>query len=236
MIVNQISSIGFESTAQRFLPELLSNGEGKTLKQLTVKMCIWRFITFAIVATLLYPFTALIADVLDMTEMSSEVQLFLFVIVFELFARFLNIVFDSFLLQGISQVLILLRAGTRLLLVFLFIYMGQEDTITLETWIYIDIFAGVIGSIWGISKLWHFLNRTEKESPGNDVSIEYERYRNYAIPIYLAGNVAVLSGQGMIRIVAARLLTTLQFASFGFAANFVAMLNRYLPMTALQPG
>jgi O-antigen/teichoic acid export membrane protein len=233
VIVNQFSSFGFEPTVQRFLPELLSLSEGRTLHKLTIKLCVWRFVSFVLIALILYPFTELLVDTLQLNGMLPEMRLFLIVIVFELFARFLDLVFDSFLLQGISQVSMLLRSGLRLIPVVWLSFTAPNGDIELETWILIEIIAAIVGCIWGIVKLWQYLRITAKQSPGKDVAIEYERYRKYAIPIYLAGSVGILSGRDMVKIIAARILPNIEFASFGFAMNFAAMLHRYLPMTLL---
>jgi O-antigen/teichoic acid export membrane protein len=155
------------------------------------------------------------------------------VVVFELFARFMDIVFESFMLQGISQISMLLRAGFRLLPIIWLIVISGDNHIELEQWILIDISASIIGCIWGIINLWKYLKEISQTQPGNNNPIEYIRYSSFSFPIYIAGTIMLLSSQDTIKLIAANILNSVDFASFGFAATLVYMLNRYLPMTLL---
>jgi hypothetical protein len=109
----------------------------------------------------------------------------------------------------------------------------MDGKITLMAWISIAIVASMVGCTWGIIKLWMFLRKTAIETPGEGVSIEYARYRSYALPIYIVGTVMLITGQDVIKLIAANVLTDVEFASFGFAVTLVYMLDRYLPMNLL---
>lgn len=233
IIINQISSFGFEPTVQRFLPELLSRNEGITLYKITIKLFLWRFVSFIIISLLIYPFADYFTTAVNLAGMSPQLRMFLIVVIFELFSRFLDIIFDSFLMQGVTQISMLLRAGLRLIPVIYLTYGSGNDSISLNTWIMIDIVASITGSIWGATKLWEFLRKNSKSYPGKNAGIEYKRYFNYAMPIYIAGSIMLVSGQDVIKLIAARLLPAIQFASFGFALTIISMFNRYLPMNLL---
>jgi O-antigen/teichoic acid export membrane protein len=233
IIVNQFSSLGIEQTAQRYLPELLSRSEGRTLYNLTSKLCYLRILVLIIIAVLIYPFISTVTDALNIQNYQFEFKLFLLVMVFELFARFLDIVFESFMLQGVSQISMLLRTGFRLVPMVWLTVISVDNRVDLEQWILIDIIASVIGCLWGIINLWKYLKDISHKKPGNNHPIEYVRYSSFSFPIYIAGTIMLLSSQDTIRLIAANILNSVDFASFGFAATLVYMLNRYLPMTLL---
>jgi O-antigen/teichoic acid export membrane protein len=154
------------------------------------------------------------------------------VVFFELLARYLDVIFNSLLMQGTSQISMLLRACIRVISV-LWLYLSGGENVALTTWIIIDATAAVVGCLWGVAMLWRFMKKTALESPGTNQSLDFRRYYRYSLPFYLASTIASISNQNVIRLIATKVLSSNQFASFGFSASLIEMLRRYLPMFLL---
>lgn len=231
-VIGQLSSFGLIVAAQRYLPELLSKKEGRKLFRLTILLCVGRIITLAIAVGLLFPLVDWIAGMLDMQDMIVPLQLFLIVILFENIARFLDVVFDSLLMQGVTQVSLLLRSFFRLVpMAWLLLEDGRG--VPLTTWILIEVVAAMVGVLWGCYKLWKFLREMAIKNPGNHPVLDTRRYLSYSMPTFLAVSLYTISGINVVKLIALRILPEIQYASFGFAASFTAMMQRYLPMFLL---
>ncbi|MAS40305.1 MAG: hypothetical protein CMK33_01150 [Porticoccaceae bacterium] len=231
-VIAQFSSFGLLVAAQRYLPELMAKREGRALERLSYGLVAGRIATLALALMLLYPVTHLVAHGLDLEGHEAAIRLYLVVIFFESLARFLEVIFDSLLLQGVSQIALLLRAGIRVAgISALFVHAGGH--IELEHWILIDAFAAFAGALWGGLSLVRFLRRHAGSSPGDHAQLEPRRYARYSLPLFVAASMYTASGPNTVKLVASSVLSTVQFAAFGFAAAFSAMLQRYLPVFLL---
>ncbi|HQS99168.1 MAG TPA: oligosaccharide flippase family protein [Thiobacillus sp.] len=231
-IMQQTTSFGLLVAAQRYLPELLAQQEGRRLARLLVWLSLARAITLLAGVGVLYFLTEPLARLMGFDGYAGLIRLYLLVIFFEGFARFLDVVFDSMLMQGASQTSLILRSAMRLGLVLLaFVSLGHE--IPLEQWVLIDLSAAVLGCGFGLFSLVRFARRVRQDHPGTDASLEIDRYKAYSLPIYVAATLYTASGVNTVKIIAVRVLQTAEFGAFGFAAAFSAMLQRYLPLFLL---
>lgn len=231
-IVAQFSALGLYGAAQRYIPEYLYKGEGRRLARLTWMLCVGRLITLLMAVALLYPLTPILAGSLGLEGFIWPIRLYMLVIVLESFARFLDVIFESLLLQKLSQISLLLRAAVRCGAVAS-LFLSTSTPVALDTWIWIDGTAALASCLWASVRLAIFLRATAKENVGTGASINLLRYLRYAVPNYLAASLYTLSGQNVIALIAVRILPVAQFAAFGFAMSFVVMLQRYLPMFLL---
>jgi O-antigen/teichoic acid export membrane protein len=232
LIIDPFSSLGLGAIAQRYIPELYSQSEGKKLSRLINLVCIFRIATLLLSILIIFIFAEHLAKAVNIVGMVSSLRLFLIVVLFELLARYLDSIFNSLLLQGIAQVSLLLRSGIRVVTV-LWMLFSWGGPITLTTWILVDAVAAITGCIWGGIMLLRFLQKIKKEIPGKNDSLDYKRYFRYSMPFYLADNITTLTSRSVIKVIAAKVLNANQFASFGFAESLIAMLHRYLPMFLL---
>lgn len=231
-LVTQVSSLGLIVVAQRYLPELRVLHQGKRLARLLAILCLGRLATLLVICSGLYLLADLIAARFELEMFLGAFRLFLLVIVVEGLARFLDEIFDSLMMQGVSQVSMLLRSGLRLGLVSV-VHYGADDGLSLHAWILIECISSLLGCAWSLACLLRFGSRVRRDSPSEDDGLELRRYFKYAGPTFIAATLYTASGPNVVKLLAARLLESTQFAAFGFAAAFSAMLQRYLPMFLL---
>lgn len=231
-IVQQTTSVGLLVAAQRYLPELLAQQEGKRLSRLLAGLSVARAATLLTGISALYFLAEPLARLIGFADYAGLIRLYLVVVFFEGFARFLDVVFDSMLMQGVSQVSLILRSSVRLgMVLLLFVGLGHE--IPLEQWVLIDLSAAVLGSAFGLYSLVRFARCTRRDHPGTDAPLEIGRYKAYSLPTYVAATFYTVSGVNTVKFIAARVLQTAEFGAFGFASAFSAMLQRYLPLFLL---
>ena len=80
-IVAHLSSFGLIVVVQRYLPELLSQQQGFRLTKLTTLLCFGRLLTLLIVIAIVYLFSELILQAIEMEEAITVFRLFLVVII-----------------------------------------------------------------------------------------------------------------------------------------------------------
>lgn len=231
-ISGQLSSMGLLVATQRYLPELLSRNEGRKLFKLTFYLLAGRILTLLLVIMFIFLLSDWAMKELELVDMTVPLKLFLLVILFENIARFFDIVFDSLLLQGVSQISLLLRSILRLIPMALLLSHNGSGVL-LTTWIQIDALAALVSVIWGGYKLWQFLSGIVSEHPGKYPNLEIKRYLTYSLPSFISVSLYTASGPNAVRLVAAWILSAFQYASFGFSATFASMLQRYLPIFLL---
>jgi O-antigen/teichoic acid export membrane protein len=232
-VVGQLSSVGVLVLAQRYLPEMLTRYEGRKLRRAALLLCLARAFSLLVAAGLLFWGADWLMQALALQSHAWALKLYLIVVVAESFARFMDVVFDSLLLQGFSQVSLLLRAGVRVAGVVWALQTNPGQDMALVDWIVVDAVAAVAGCLWSCGAIFWFVRRTATQYPGSDDRLELRRYMRYSVPTFLAVLIYLASGQSIVKLVAARLLDATQFAAFGFAANLSAMLQRYLPLFLL---
>lgn len=231
-IVQLASSVGLHGIAHRFVPELRAQGEGKALIRLLGLLCLLRVLTLCAFAAAIYPICPYLARLLGLGVFESVVAVYLLVIVFEGYARYVDILLDSLLLQHYSQFSILLRNGFRLA----FLGAVVVDTaipVDLATWIKFEVIAGLAGSLVGTVLLFRFAINERSLQPGSSRRLEMTRYFSYSCPAYVAQVVGLVYGIDSIKLIMSRSIGALQMGAFGFAAALASMLQRYLPMFLL---
>ncbi|PTD98124.1 lipopolysaccharide biosynthesis protein [Pseudothauera lacus] len=231
-LVAMFSSFGLIAVAQRYLPELRARQQGRQLARLIAVLCVARLLTLAAVCVALYFLATWLAAALGLNAYTAAIRLFLLVIVVEGLARFLDEVFDSLMMQGVAQLSIVLRTGLRLGL-GIALFGAADATLALATWIFIELAASAVACVVALVLLTRTALRIRRSVPGEDERLPLRRFFNYAAPTFLAGSLYTLSGPNVVKLVGARVLSASQFAAFGFAAAFAAMLQRYLPMFLL---
>lgn len=228
----QLSSVGVLSAAQRYLPESLARGEGRRLRRLAWSLCGWRLASLLVVAGLIYFAAGPLAAASGLRDYGAALRLYALVLVAESLARFLDLVFDSLLLQGFAQVSLLLRSAIRVGGVLWLSSFGTTQ-MALHDWIMIDALAAVAACAWGLVALWWFLRREATERPGDAGPLDVRRYVTFALPSYFAASLFTLSSPSTVKLIAVRLLTPSGYVAFGFASALAATCQRYLPLFLL---
>lgn len=232
-IVLLASNLGLIAAAYRYVPELRSQNQGSELHRLLRALSIARLATLLATIGLAFVFVDQIVGLLDLDAYRQVFYVYGLVIVAEGYARYLDVLFDSLLLQRYSQLALLARNGLRLggLIVAL---ATQQHAVSLADWAAIELFASLIGAAISTLLLFNFSRRTKRSFPGsrNEQPI-YRRYLNFAGPNYLAQVVSLVYGPETTKLILTKLGGALQVGAFGFAASISGMLQRYLPVFLL---
>lgn len=231
-MVVQVSSLGLVVLAQRYLPELRIKGEGKALIRLVVYLCVGRLLTLLLAVAMLWIAIDYFAASMRLEAYRTAMQLFLAVIVLEGFARYMDEVFDSLMKQGVGQVSMLCRTGLRLILLGA-AFHASDANVSLERWIWIEITASLVACIWSLVWFTKYMMHARSSFPGVGEKLDLQRFLRYAPRQYMAGVMFMVSGPSSIKLIAGKVLSVSQYAAFGFAAAFAAMMQRYLPMFLL---
>lgn len=229
-IVLTVSSLGVYPVLNRYVPELRSTGKGRALARLIAAASIWRFVTLAAAGGAFAWMASWLAPALGFALAGPIFALYAWVILFEGFARFFDVVFESLLMQGATQVSTLLRNVFRLAGV---IYLMSLGAVEFLDWVMVEIVASVIACVCAMTFLAHHVLTVARQRPGDAASLNWARVKAYALPTYLAQCVGIIQGIGVVKLLVAKLAGAVQAGAFGFAAAIGNMLQRYLPVFLL---
>ncbi len=226
------SNLGVVSAAQRYIPEARANNQGLALSRLLMSLTTVRIVTLSVVCLVLYYYMPALAKFLDTESYVYILRLYLLVIVAEGTARYIDIVFDSLLLQGDAQVSLIIRGGLRLLGVFLLpLVLGSE--LSLQHWVEIEFTASLIAVVFALAQLTRYCNSVLRKFPADTNRWDISRILKYVGPNYLAQIVVLGYGPDVIKIIIQKVLGAVEVGAFGFSALLVGMLQRYLPIFLL---
>lgn len=229
-IIPLVSSLGVFPTLNRYVPELRSTGRGWALARLLAATSIWRLVTLTVACGVYAMLADQLATALGFAASSAIFALYAWVILFEGLARYFDVVFESLLMQGATQVSILLRNGFRLAgLAFLV----SNGPVALLDWVWVEIIASASACIFAIWFVHRRVSSLTCDHPGEKLALSLTRIRAYSTPAYLAQLIGVIQGPDVVKLLVAKLAGAVQAGAFGFAAAIGSMLQRYLPVFLL---
>lgn len=232
-ITQLASNLGLFASAWRYVPELHSKNQGHTLYRLLIQLCSARLATLLIATAALYLGAQWVTHHIGLTGHELALTLYLIVIVSEGYSRYLDILFDSLLLQGYSQISILFRNALRLIGLLYFMHISHS-VISLISWIQIEIVASSMGAVFSSVQLFrHVRKNTLTATDVNHQHSIFHKYLSFAGPSYLSQIVFLSYGPDTAKLIITKILGATTVGAFGFAAAFVAMLQRYMPVFLL---
>lgn len=232
-ITQLASNLGLFAAAYRYVPELRSQNQGSTLHNLLARLSALRLLTLIAAVTVIGLLVKPIAELLNLQGYEHVFVLYGFIVVAEGFARYLDILFDSLLLQRYSQIAILVRYGLRLI-GLIFAMAATAGEVSLTDWVKIELIASFVGAMLSAVMLFKYSFNLKKRSPGlikNNVSSR--RYLIFAGPSYLSQLIGLVYGPETTKLILIKIAGVLEVGAFGFAASVSAMLQRYLPVFLL---
>lgn len=229
-IVPLASSLGVYPTLNRYVPELRATGRGWALSRLVAATSIWRLATLTVACGLYAMLSVQIARALGFSASSTIFALYAWVILFEGLARFFDVVFESLLMQGATQVSILIRNGSRLAGL---IFLMSNGPVVLLDWVWVEIIGSAIACLFAVWFVYRHVSSMARKQPGEKLTLSLARIRSYSTPAYLAQLVGLVQGPDIVKLLVAKLAGAVQAGAFGFAAAIGGMLQRYLPVFLL---
>ncbi|WP_028311933.1 lipopolysaccharide biosynthesis protein [Derxia gummosa] len=231
-IVNMVSNTGVLPALMRYTPELRSRGQGRALQTTIGGLSIWRLASLVIAAAALVLFPGPIAELMGVPGQATVVALYAAVIVAEGFARYTDLIFESLLMQGATQVSVLLRTGIRLGGLAL-LWHAAADKVALVDWVKVEIAASGAGSLAAAVMIWRHLGQLAAAEPGTEGKPDRARVLRYALPSWLAQSVYQMQGPEVVKLLLVRLAGAVEAGAFGFATAIGGIVQRYLPMVLL---
>jgi O-antigen/teichoic acid export membrane protein len=232
-ITQLASNLGLFAAAYRYVPELRSRNQGSALHDLLARLSVLRLLTLIAAVTVIGLLAKPIAELLNLQGYEHVFVLYGFIVVAEGYARYLDVLFDSLLLQRYSQIAILVRYGLRLIGI-IFAIAATEGEVSLTDWIKIELIASFVGAMLSAVMLFKYSLNLKKNSPGLIRKSEgSRRYLVFAGPSYLAQLIGLVYGPETTKLILTKIAGVLQVGAFGFAASVSAMLQRYLPVFLL---
>lgn len=232
-ITQLASNLGLFASAWRYVPELHSKNQGHALYRLLTQLCAIRLITLLMATAAIYLCSQWIINLIGLSGQELALTLYLVVIISEGYSRYLDILFDSLLLQAYSQISILFRNSLRLIGLVYFMYISQSD-LSLILWVKIEIVASSMGAIFSSTQL--FMHASKNKLTATDSNYQhsiFHKYFSFAGPSYLSQIVFLIYGPDTAKLIITKILGAASVGAFGFAAAFIAMLQRYMPVFLL---
>lgn len=231
-IAQLASNLGLFTAAYRYVPELRLKNQGTALQYLLLRLSGLRLLTLGVVVVFFTIFSLPLAKLLNLHGYETVFSFYGFIILAEGFARYLDILFDSLLLQKYSQLATLLRSGLRLL--GLSVLMLINQSVTLMAWVEVELVASVTGALCSATLLLNYSAKLKKTSPGNiEAKDSLRKSLLFTGSNYLAQLIGLIYGPETTKLLLIKFGDALQIGAFGFAASISAMLQRYLPIFLL---
>ena len=227
-IAQLAASPGAYAVAFRYLPELRAKGATSALGRMVVGVTAYRLATLSVVAAAVALGAESLATWLGATGQAHAIRMFALVLVFEGTARFVDVQFESLLLQGLAQLSILARNGAKLAMLAIVSSAGTME-IALQSWLKYEVAAAAIGVGVSCTMMALHLRRQTVEDQGTGGMFPLARLWKFALPTYLSQVAYVASGTEMVKILVSKLVGTAVTAAFGFAAALASTLQRYMP-------
>ena len=225
------SSLGCYPALNRYVPELLARHQGLAVRRLLLLLSCWRGVTLAVACLMFAIMAKPLAGLLGFPGFSAIIALYSVVIFLEGAARYFDVVFETLLLQGVSQSAVLLRNGLRLAGILLAFCFDMEFSLLIFVWM--EITASACGLGFSMLLTARHLNAIARTRPGDMLMPSMARMRAYVTPAYLAQVVGLAQGPDLVKMLVAKLSGAVQTGAFGFAAALASMLQRYLPVFLL---
>lgn len=225
------SSLGCYPALNRYVPELLSRNQGLAVRRLLWLLSCWRGVTLGVACIIFAGMARPLSGLLGFPDFAAIIALYAVVIFLEGAARYFDVIFETLLLQGVSQSAVLLRNGLRLAGIVLAFSFDMQFSLLIFVWM--EITASACGLGFSILLTVRHVNTIARTRPGDHAMPSMSRMRGYVTPAYLAQVVGLAQGPDLVKMLVAKLSGAVQTGAFGFAAALASMLQRYLPVFLL---
>lgn len=224
------SNAGTYVAASRYTPEARLSGDPAWLKACLVALVSARTLTLAPACVLAAASGVALGHFIDLpTHAVLAFRIFTLVIFLEGLARYLDLVFDSLLMQGTAQFSIVLRNGLRL--IFLLVLMSGGSEVSLIAWVCAEAAAALVGCLVSGIAMWRFVSSLPTgDNSAPSLASLIQRYIRFSFPFYLGQILGMAHGGDTARLVLAKVTSLEAVAGFGFAGALAATLRRYMPV------
>lgn len=231
-IIQLGSNFGAYAAIQRYVPEFVVKNQGAVLYQFLIRVCVFRFVTLCIVVCVIWGNIAKLSALLGLESYEKVLTIYLLVIVVEGYARFIDAVFDSLLLQKYAQISMAIRGGGRLLGVCL-IYFAFNNVAILLNFVWIELVSSGVAVTYSLVQLYKKILIIKKNNISNVDPKSFKRILSFIVPSYLAQLFGLMYGVDTMKLVVQKIFGVVEAAAFGFFSVLANMILRYLPVFLL---
>jgi len=232
-IVGLMSNFGSFFISQRYIPELMQTNDFFNLKKLISFLLVFRLFTLLISGIVLYFLAEILLNYIAYLTYLWVLQIYLLVIIIENFIRYLEMIFDSLLLQGYTQISVLFRNSIRFFAVLYLYFLTTDNSIFLNQIVVIELLSGILGAFLTIFLLFKFLRQLPDSEKNFKSGLDFTRYFAFARPGYYAQLISLSYSVHILKLLVIKFFGATETALFGFTSTFIAMLARYMPSVLL---
>lgn len=233
-IVQLVSNLGLFPIAQRYVTDCRINGSQRQLVKLVLWICLGRFITLGIACGGLYLLAEQLLGFIGIPEAKSSFLVYLWVIITEGVSRYLDLIFESLLLQGRAQASIFFRNFAKLCAFSAMFLFGKK--LTLINLVELEALTATAGFCLAILFIANYflMQPTTLQVVGKHRKYAVAEMLLFSIRFYFAQVIGQLYSGDAIKLITSRILGIYEAASFGFSYSIYAILQRYLPAYLLM--
>jgi O-antigen/teichoic acid export membrane protein len=192
----------------------------------------WRFASLALTGLFVMAVSNSLLWLFNEFMFPDQLMIYLvWIVFFEGMARFFEVVFDSMLCQGRSQISLVSRTLFRLAgyLVFL-----SQDLLDLQHVLYAELVATILGFLLAAAMLWDISNKSKRFGHAEDRQIiGFSRAASFALPAFAAQVLTLVYGPDALKLALSHTSGTAELALFGFSYSIAGVIQRYLPANLL---
>jgi O-antigen/teichoic acid export membrane protein len=231
-IVGLVASFGTNQVLVRFVPELRTRNNNRTLYRFAARLFLRRVALFGAVLAATSVAGAWLADFLGFPQWIAPFRLYLLAGWFALSWFLLAQVMEALLWQKSSQYLV---AATGLVRLVILVVLALQDALTLQAVVLTEIFCEMLTLAALVTAAARNYLRDPLRLAGEIgwLDANRARLRHYAFTGYLQALTSLFYGSSPNRAAAARFLPPAALGEFGFADSVAVTFRRLLPANLL---
>ncbi len=228
-IVLLVSNFGLFPIAQRFVTDCRIKGTQRQLVKLIFWICLGRLVTLMVACGGLYLFSGMLLGFMGIQEVIASFLVYLLVMITEGVSRYLDMIFESLLLQGYAQASIFIRNTSKLIAFASVAWFGGG--LTLDSLVRLEAMTTTGGMAIAVLLIiiYFWTHRAPKHDPVTPNRYAPSDMFRFSLLLYFAQVISQIYGGDAIKLIVARILGIIETASFGFAYSISMILQRYLP-------
>lgn len=224
-IAQTLGSLGVLSYAQRFLPTAWVSESRLPFARTVRLLFAWRLLTLLLAAAVLMPLWSWATNQLGWPAAAPGFDLVAAFLVCEGCARFFDLMFESTVSQGVSQMLGVLRNAARIGVV----YLAMANAAPIDAaWVFrLEVILALAYVALGCAWTARLIRQVPGDRPR--VTVDQRRRLKFALQGYASLAIGGLIGGESVRLILSHLAGPSVLGVVGFALSLVDVMRRYMP-------
>jgi O-antigen/teichoic acid export membrane protein len=229
-ILLALSSLGIDTTAERFLPELRTRHLDPEMLGFVATLMGTRLISLMILTVIAWYASTSITDLIGLERYLDVFKVWTIVIMFTGMLTFSVVLLDAMLHQRDAQRCMVIYVLIKLIMIWL---AYQFSNFNLDLLVHIELIATVMTALIGTWLLIRQFSARGLYSGWYILLESRRRMMNFASFNYLAQITFQLFSPDMMKLLVMKLLGAMEAACYGFAYSLADTVQRYLPAMLL---